>query len=171
MAADHPASRSPSWSRAMARPVTLLPIAPELSDVDGVHDRADRGRAGATRPNGQGLSLRSSAGSGSWAARSTESFKQIGRVFGPQGIGRVFTLLFTNEPRTAQDPTSVVGIGQQVGATGAAGDWGDGPLLPRVRDGLHRAAEPAAAAAVRRGTPGGARDREDPRQARSTCAR
>lgn len=53
-----------------------------------------------------------------------ESFRQIGHVFGPQGVGRVFTLLFTDAPRSTADATSVVGIGQQVGATGQAGDWG-----------------------------------------------
>jgi membrane-associated protease RseP (regulator of RpoE activity) len=53
-----------------------------------------------------------------------ESLHQITRVFGPSGIGRVFTLLFTDAQRGAQDPTSVVGIGQAVGQTGSAGDWG-----------------------------------------------
>jgi membrane-associated protease RseP (regulator of RpoE activity) len=53
-----------------------------------------------------------------------ESLHQITRVFGPSGIGRVFTLLFTNAKRGTQDPTSVVGIGQAVGQTGSAGDWG-----------------------------------------------
>ncbi len=53
-----------------------------------------------------------------------ESLHQITRVFGPSGIGRVFTLLFTDAKRGTQDPTSVVGIGQAVGQTGSAGDWG-----------------------------------------------
>jgi membrane-associated protease RseP (regulator of RpoE activity) len=53
-----------------------------------------------------------------------ESLHQITRVFGPSGIGRVFTLLFTDAQRGSQDPTSVVGIGQAVGQTGSAGDWG-----------------------------------------------
>jgi membrane-associated protease RseP (regulator of RpoE activity) len=53
-----------------------------------------------------------------------ESLHQITRLFGPQGIGRVFTLLFTDAERSTQDPTSVVGIGQAVGVTGSAGDWG-----------------------------------------------
>jgi membrane-associated protease RseP (regulator of RpoE activity) len=53
-----------------------------------------------------------------------ESLHQITKLFGPQGIGRVFTLLFTDAKRSASDPTSVVGIGQAVGATGSAGDWG-----------------------------------------------
>ena len=53
-----------------------------------------------------------------------ESLHQITHVFGPSGIGRVFTLLFTDAKRGTQDPTSVVGIGQAVGQTGSAGDWG-----------------------------------------------
>jgi membrane-associated protease RseP (regulator of RpoE activity) len=52
-----------------------------------------------------------------------ESFREIGHVFGPQGVGRLFTLLFTNAKRTASDPTSVIGIGQQVGATSSSGNW------------------------------------------------
>ena len=54
----------------------------------------------------------------------SESIHQITRVFGPSGIGRVFTLLFTDAQRNTQDPTSVVGIGQAVGQTGSSGDWG-----------------------------------------------
>jgi membrane-associated protease RseP (regulator of RpoE activity) len=52
------------------------------------------------------------------------SIHQITRIFGPEGIGRVFALLFTDAPRAPDDPTSVVGIGQAVGQTGSAGDWG-----------------------------------------------
>jgi RIP metalloprotease RseP len=57
-----------------------------------------------------------------WTA-IVESIGQIGHIFGPHGIGRVFKLLFTNAPRSINDATSVVGVGQQVGAVGAAGDW------------------------------------------------
>jgi membrane-associated protease RseP (regulator of RpoE activity) len=53
-----------------------------------------------------------------------ETFAQIGRVFGPQGIGRIFTLLTTDANRNTSDATSVVGISQQVGATSSSGDWG-----------------------------------------------
>jgi membrane-associated protease RseP (regulator of RpoE activity) len=64
-------------------------------------------------------------GGGEEVGRSVgESLHQITRVFGPSGIGRVFTLLFTDAKRGTQDPTSVVGIGQAVGQTGSAGDWG-----------------------------------------------
>ena len=59
-----------------------------------------------------------------WATRSASRSHQITHVFGPSGIGRVFTLLFTDAKRGTQDPTSVVGIGQAVGQTGSAGDWG-----------------------------------------------
>jgi membrane-associated protease RseP (regulator of RpoE activity) len=53
----------------------------------------------------------------------TESVQQIGHVFGPQGIERTFHLLFTDAPRQPTDATSVVGVGQQVGAIGSRGDW------------------------------------------------
>ena len=53
-----------------------------------------------------------------------ESVSQVGHVFGPQGIGRLFTLLTTDADRTTTDATSVVGISEQVGATSSTGDWG-----------------------------------------------
>jgi membrane-associated protease RseP (regulator of RpoE activity) len=52
-----------------------------------------------------------------------ESFSSIGRVFGPQGIGRVATLVFTDADRQNDDATSVVGISQQVGVVSANGGW------------------------------------------------
>lgn len=51
------------------------------------------------------------------------SLQQIGHVFGPQGVHRIFTLLFTNAPRSEADATSVVGVSQQVGAIGGSGNW------------------------------------------------
>jgi membrane-associated protease RseP (regulator of RpoE activity) len=51
------------------------------------------------------------------------SVREIGRVFGPEGIGRMGELLFTDEERRPTDPTSVLGIGQQFGAAGERGDW------------------------------------------------
>ena len=122
-AADHPGRSIPVVVARDGRTITLS-LVPELSDVEGV----TIGRVGVVLappdPAGEGV-IPSIVGGVRLVGRSiAESFKQIGHVFGPQGIGRVFTLLFSNEPRTTQDPTSVVGIGQQVGATGAAGDWG-----------------------------------------------
>jgi membrane-associated protease RseP (regulator of RpoE activity) len=54
---------------------------------------------------------------------SKESVGQIAHIFGPHGVSRLVTLLFTDEPRNENDPASVVGVGQQVGAIGSTGDW------------------------------------------------
>jgi membrane-associated protease RseP (regulator of RpoE activity) len=45
--------------------------------------------------------------------------QSIGRVFGPEGIGRIFELVFTDAPREVQDPASIVGIGQVAGSIAA----------------------------------------------------
>ena len=59
-----------------------------------------------------------------WVGTSAvESVSQVGRVFGPQGIERVTRLVFTNEQRQAEDPTSVIGIGRAVGQTGREGGY------------------------------------------------
>jgi membrane-associated protease RseP (regulator of RpoE activity) len=57
------------------------------------------------------------------------SVREIGRVFGPEGVGRVFTLLTTDEERRADDAASVVGIGQQVGTIGEQRQWQDAVFL------------------------------------------
>jgi membrane-associated protease RseP (regulator of RpoE activity) len=49
----------------------------------------------------------------------------LGRIFGPEGIGRLFRLLFTDAPRQASDPASVVGIGRVVGQTAQSGSAWD----------------------------------------------
>lgn len=49
----------------------------------------------------------------------------LGRIFGPEGIGRLFKLLFTDAPRQASDPASVVGIGRVVGQTAQSGSTWD----------------------------------------------
>lgn len=51
------------------------------------------------------------------------SLREMGRVFGPEGVGRIATLLFTDETRTTQDPASIIGISQQIGQIGAEGEW------------------------------------------------
>lgn len=52
---------------------------------------------------------------------AVETVRNFARVFGPEGVGRVVELLFTPEPRTVHDPTSVVGIGRVAGATASSG--------------------------------------------------
>jgi membrane-associated protease RseP (regulator of RpoE activity) len=54
---------------------------------------------------------------------SVASVGQIGHAFGPQGIARVVTLLFTDADRDRNDVASVVGVSQQVGAIGSQGNW------------------------------------------------
>ncbi|MFL5768239.1 MAG: M50 family metallopeptidase [Actinomycetota bacterium] len=53
----------------------------------------------------------------------------LGRLFGPEGIGRVFDLLFSNTPRQANDATSVIGAGRIAGQAAASGNFGDVLLL------------------------------------------
>lgn len=56
---------------------------------------------------------------------SVQTIVNIGRIFGPQGIGRMAQLLFTDAPREITDPRSVVGIGQVAGQTASGGYAGD----------------------------------------------
>src|SRR5581483_9055441 len=54
-----------------------------------------------------------------------ESVRGIARLFGPDGIGRVVTLLFTNAPRRPSDVQSVVGVGRLVGEAASASRFWD----------------------------------------------
>ena len=100
-----------------------LSVVPELDEVEG----ETRGRMGVIvappdpQPASIGAALVGGVKEVGFAVK--ESFSQIGRVFGPEGIGRVFGLLFNDEQRTVNDAASVVGISEQVGATSSAGDW------------------------------------------------
>ncbi|HEU4354533.1 MAG TPA: M50 family metallopeptidase [Actinomycetota bacterium] len=49
----------------------------------------------------------------------------LGRVFGPEGIGRVAELVFTDAPRQSTDAGSLVAIGQVAGQTASAGNPAD----------------------------------------------
>jgi membrane-associated protease RseP (regulator of RpoE activity) len=49
----------------------------------------------------------------------------LGRVFGPEGVGRVAKLVFTDTPREPTDAGSLVAIGQAAGQTASAGDPAD----------------------------------------------
>lgn len=51
------------------------------------------------------------------------SVETVGQVFGPEGIGKVFGPLFSDEPRDPTGPTSVIGIGQAVGQASSEGAW------------------------------------------------
>ena len=102
------------------REVTLEMV-PELDTVGGV----EMGRVGIVLGTERiGLVPSAVAGVKEVGFAIQESVSQVGRVFGPQGIGRIVTLLTSDEQRTPDDATSVVGISQQVGATSTTGDWG-----------------------------------------------
>jgi membrane-associated protease RseP (regulator of RpoE activity) len=49
----------------------------------------------------------------------------VGRIFGPEGIGRVAKLVFTDAERRPDDATSVVGVGRVAGAIASEGHFGD----------------------------------------------
>jgi membrane-associated protease RseP (regulator of RpoE activity) len=66
--------------------------------------------AGATRLVGTGV---------------VDSVKGVARLFGPEGIGRMFTLLFTNAQRRPTDPVSVVGVGAVAAQTASGGRFWD----------------------------------------------
>jgi membrane-associated protease RseP (regulator of RpoE activity) len=98
-----------------------LPMEPKLITEDG----EERGRVGFTLglepvslPEAAWLGVRST---GQTVAASVTSLDDI---FGPRGLGRMATLLFTDEPRRTGDATGFVGVSQQVGDAGDRGDWG-----------------------------------------------
>jgi len=49
----------------------------------------------------------------------------VARIFGPEGIGRLFDLVFTDAPRERGDATSVVGVGAVAGSIASEGHTGD----------------------------------------------
>ena len=98
-----------------------LPMVPKLVTEGG----ETRARVGFTLglepvsvPEAAWLGIRST---GTSVAVSVTSLDDI---FGPEGLGRMATLLFTDEPRRTGDATGFVGVSQQVGDAGDRGDWG-----------------------------------------------
>jgi membrane-associated protease RseP (regulator of RpoE activity) len=53
------------------------------------------------------------------------TLRSVGRVFGPEGVGRVFQLVFTDEPRDAGDVSSIVGVGRVAGSIASEGNFWD----------------------------------------------
>jgi membrane-associated protease RseP (regulator of RpoE activity) len=96
-----------------------LRIVPKLVEEDGV----TRGRIGFTL-GPEPLSIPEAAVvSGRWVGRATwNSVAAIPKIF-TQGVGRTFSVLFSDEPRRPDDPTSLVGVSRQIGVAGDRGDW------------------------------------------------
>ncbi len=99
-------------------------LTPVLSDVEGT----EIGRIGIIldlRPTDIGPIASVVAGIEEVGYTIEQSFVQIGTIFGPEGVGRVASLVFTDAERTQQDAQSVVGISQQVGGVASSGRWAD----------------------------------------------
>jgi membrane-associated protease RseP (regulator of RpoE activity) len=63
------------------------------------------------------------AGAQLWHS-SAATVGSLGRVFGPQGIGRVFDLLFGGAQRTINDPTGTVGVARAAGDIASQAGFG-----------------------------------------------
>jgi membrane-associated protease RseP (regulator of RpoE activity) len=100
------------------RTITLR-IVPKLVKEQGV----TKGRIGFTL-GPERLSLPEAAVvSGSWVGKATwNSVAAIPKIF-TQGVGRTFTVLFSDESRRPDDPVSLVGVSRQIGVAGDRGDW------------------------------------------------
>jgi membrane-associated protease RseP (regulator of RpoE activity) len=102
--------------------LVTLQVVPELAQVDG----ETIGRVGVVTelvPDPETLGASLVGGVRLVGVSIRDSFVSIGRVFGPEGIGRVASLVFTDEQRQVTDATSVVGISQQVGTISSEGGW------------------------------------------------
>jgi membrane-associated protease RseP (regulator of RpoE activity) len=95
-------------------------IVPRLVTEDDI----TKGRIGFTL-GAEPLSIpRSVVFSGEWVGRAAwNSVETIPKIF-TVGVGRTFSVLFTDEPRRGDDVTSLVGVSRQIGDAGERGDWG-----------------------------------------------
>ena len=100
------------------RTITLR-IVPKLVREEGI----TKGRIGFTL-GPEPLSIPEAAVvSGRWVGKAAwNSVATIPKIF-TQGVGRTFTVLFSDEPRRSDDPTSLVGVSRQIGVAGDRGDW------------------------------------------------
>jgi membrane-associated protease RseP (regulator of RpoE activity) len=106
-------------------------VVPVLSEIDGVEvarigvvlgeSRVRRDTAGPVDAITGGADL--------VADNLVTTVKSIGRVFGPEGVGRVFRLVFTDAPRSSEDPASIVGVGRVAGSIASEGNFWDILLL------------------------------------------
>lgn len=62
------------------------------------------------------------AASMTWEA-TTQVLGSFGRIFGPEGIGRMVSLVFSDADRSIDDPVSVVGAANVTGQAAGAADW------------------------------------------------
>lgn len=117
-AEDHPGEPLAYVIQRDGRSLTLE-IVPRLVTEDEV----TRGRIGFTL-GAEDLSIPGSVvESAEWVGRAAwNSVTTIPKVF-TVGVGRTFSVLFTDEPRRDDDVTSLVGVSRQIGGAGERGDW------------------------------------------------
>ena len=103
--------------------VTVVPV---LSEVEGKMV----GRIGVGLASGRVLARERygpirALGEGAQLVGETtvNTVASLGRVFGPEGIGRIGSLLFGEAQREPDDVTSIVGGGRIAGQAAAAGYW------------------------------------------------
>ena len=100
---------------------------PVLSQIEG--ERI--GRIGVSvRPRSVGRETAGPIGSVTGAANLVGdqfvlTVQGVGRIFGPEGIGRLVDLVFTDEARQPTDPASVVGVGRLAGNLASEDQFGD----------------------------------------------
>jgi membrane-associated protease RseP (regulator of RpoE activity) len=102
-------------------PLTIVPV---LATVQGQKVGRIGVMLGQAREPAGPIDSITGGGTLTWDAL-VQTVGNVGRIFGPEGIGRVARLLFTDAPRAPTDPASVVGIGQVASQTATSGNAGD----------------------------------------------
>lgn len=101
-----------------------IAVTPVLSTVDG--EQAGRLGVALGQARESAGFLGSITGAGRLLGLSVATtVESIGRIFGPEGISRIATLLFTDAPREVTDPASIVGVTHVAGQAAAQGRFGD----------------------------------------------
>jgi membrane-associated protease RseP (regulator of RpoE activity) len=102
--------------------VTVTPV---LSEVDGEQVARIGVELGEGRRERAGIVGSVVDGAGLVGETLVGSSRGVIRVFGPEGIGRLFRLVFTETPRQPEDPASIVGVGRVAGAIASEGTFWD----------------------------------------------
>lgn len=103
-------------------------LTPAIDEIDGEEVPRIGVLIGA-QPVRRGVIDAIALGVGDLGRYTAESVSGIAQIFGPDGIGRMVDLLFTDEQRRPEDPSSLIGIGRQVGVAGEQGGWDDVLLI------------------------------------------
>lgn len=103
-------------------PVTLTPV---LSEVDGEQVARIGVELGEGRRERAGIVGSVTDGARLVGDALVGSARGVLRVFGPEGVGRLFRLVFTETERAPGDPASIVGVGRLAGTVASEGNFWD----------------------------------------------